>query len=94
MRPLVSQHYNGNRSKNRTVREDIPLAKHLQESELARAQRLRANNDRLRNDKMDSDESVARQIQQRIWLEEEKARRRAEEEDEKLAQKQIGRAHV
>lgn len=38
-------------------------------------------------DEAQTDESVARQIQHRIWLDEERARRAAEEADERLAQK-------
>ena len=39
------------------------------------------------NNKVDNDEKIAQQIQRRLWIEEERARRSAEEADERLAQK-------
>jgi len=82
----VSQHYEGNRCKNRTVREDLPIAKHLQRSEEDEATNLRLTYERILDEQIEIDERVAREIQDKL-LEQEYGQRMVEEEDAKLAKK-------
>ena len=89
------------------MREDIPLAKQLQDLEKERIQAQRSAAARPKPERVLSlgqqpqqqqpqqpqqsaerdDEEIAKQIQRRLWVEEERARRLAEEADERLAQK-------
>lgn len=85
------------------MREDIPLAKQLQDLETERIQTQRSaalaaaaaasrtKHERVQteqpNQSAESDEAIAAQIQRRLWIEEEKAKRLAEEADERLAHK-------
>ena len=86
MNPTVSQHYQGNRNKNRTVREDLPLAKGLQRSEEEEATAVRLSYERILEEQLEADERVAREIQDRL-LQQEYSQRKTEEDDEKLAKK-------
>lgn len=83
----VNQHYEDNRSKNRIVRQDIPIAKQLQKTELLEACRARAER-RLKNE-IESDEMLAKQIEHRLWLEEQNKKKATEEADERLAKKLV-----
>ncbi|OTF73351.1 Coiled-coil domain-containing protein [Euroglyphus maynei] len=80
----IEQHYNENRSKNQLVRKDIPLAKHLQKNEILEAQQ---KYERFLQEQIDHDEKMARKIERRLLLEEEEAKKAAEEADAKLAKK-------
>nr|XP_027194496.1 coiled-coil domain-containing protein 50-like [Dermatophagoides pteronyssinus] len=80
----IEQHYNENRSKNQLVRKDIPLAKHLQKNEILEAQQ---KYERFLQEQIIHDEKIARKIEHRLLLEEEEAKKAAEEADAKLAKK-------
>lgn len=80
----VEQHYNENRTKNQLVRKDIPLAKHLQQHEILEAQRKYKH---FLQEQIDHDEKMARKIEHRLLMEEEEAKKAAEEADAKLAKK-------
>ena len=84
--PIVSSHYEGNRSKNRTVREDLPLARGMQRNEEEEASAVRLSYERILEQQLEEDERVAREIQDRL-LEQDYTKRRAEEEDERLAKR-------
>ena len=83
---IVSSHYEGNRCKNRTVREDLPLARGLQRSEEEEATAVRLSYERILEEQLEEDERVAREIQDRL-LQQDYSQRRTEEEDERLAKR-------
>ena len=66
------------------VRKDIPLAKHLQKNEILEAQQ---KYERFLQEQIIHDEKIARKIEHRLLLEEEEAKKAAEEADAKLAKK-------
>ncbi|CAG2164926.1 unnamed protein product [Oppiella nova] len=82
----ISSHYEGNRHKSRTVREDLPIAKGLQRSEEEEASAVRLSYERILEQQLEADERVAREMHERL-AEQDHSRRRAEEEDEKLAKR-------
>ncbi|CAG2117463.1 unnamed protein product, partial [Medioppia subpectinata] len=82
----INSHYEGNRHKNRTVREDLPIAKGLQRNEEEVATTVRLSYERSLERQLEDDERVAREMHERL-AEQDSSRRRAEEEDEKLAKR-------
>ncbi|XP_054165270.1 uncharacterized protein LOC128962891 [Oppia nitens] len=86
----ISQHYEGNRNKSRTVREDLPIAKGLQRNEEEEATAVRLSYERLLDHQYDEDERLAREMQRRL-MEQESSQRRTEEEDERLAKQLAAR---
>ncbi|KAF7491620.1 Coiled-coil domain-containing protein 50 [Sarcoptes scabiei] len=80
----IAQHYNENRSKNQLVRQDLPLARHLQHNEIVEAQK---KYELYLQEQLDHDEMMARNIERKLWMEEEAAKRATEEADERLAKK-------
>lgn len=79
-----------NRSKNKTVREDIPLAKYLQNEEEDEATQMRKAYDKMMQEQVEQDERIAKEIQQRLLEQENQqlvGQKIIEEEDKKLAKR-------
>lgn len=82
---LFDFHYGLNRFNRRTARDDLPVAKEIQDEEEKRHQEERMRQLTLLHQRSQEDEKVAQKVYQEILMEEESQKKKAELDDEEIA---------
>lgn len=81
----IDFHYGLNRFNRRTARDDLPVAKEIQDEEEKRHQEERMRQLTLLHQRSQEDEKVAQKVYQEILMEEESQKKKAELDDEEIA---------
>ncbi|XP_059468377.1 coiled-coil domain-containing protein 50 [Neocloeon triangulifer] len=81
----IKDHYTGNKSRNATVREDIPRARTEQQKEEEEAACIKAMYEQMLREQEEMDAEVARRLAEKLEREEEEKRLRTESRDRKIA---------
>ncbi|XP_065349457.1 coiled-coil domain-containing protein 50 [Cloeon dipterum] len=81
----IKQHYSGNKTRNATVREDIPHARTEQQREEEEAAYIKAMYEQMLRDQEEQDAEIARKLAEQLEREEQEKRLRAESYDRKIA---------